>query len=85
MTNDHKTFSASGTLLEARSLIKDYGSFRAVHGVDFDIPDNCFVTILGPSGCGKTTILRMIGGFESVRIRRQPHPSGGTAHGSHAV
>ncbi|QGY38669.1 ATP-binding cassette domain-containing protein [Pseudodesulfovibrio cashew] len=57
---------ASGALLEARGLIKDYGSFRAVHGVDFDIPDNCFVTILGPSGCGKTTILRMIGGFESV-------------------
>jgi len=57
---------ASGALLEARGLIKDYGSFRAVHGVDFDIPDDCFVTILGPSGCGKTTILRMIGGFESV-------------------
>ncbi|MGI9569074.1 MAG: ATP-binding cassette domain-containing protein, partial [Desulfobulbia bacterium] len=54
------------TLLKARGLIKDYGSFRAVHGVDFDIPDNCFVTILGPSGCGKTTILRMIGGFESI-------------------
>lgn len=58
--------SLASTLLEARGLIKDYGSFRAVHGVDFDIPDNCFVTILGPSGCGKTTILRMIGGFESI-------------------
>ena len=57
---------ASSVLLEARELIKDYGSFRAVHGVGFDIPDNCFVTILGPSGCGKTTILRMIGGFESI-------------------
>ena len=56
----------ASTLLEARGLIKNYGSFRAVHGVDFDIPDNCFVTILGPSGCGKTTILRMIGGFESI-------------------
>ena len=38
----------------------------AVRGVDFDLPRNGFVTILGPSGCGKTTILRMIGGFESV-------------------
>ncbi|BCS89583.1 ABC transporter ATP-binding protein [Pseudodesulfovibrio sediminis] len=66
MANAHKTASASSILLEARSLTKDYGSFRAVHGVNFDIPDNCFVTILGPSGCGKTTILRMIGGFESV-------------------
>jgi spermidine/putrescine transport system ATP-binding protein len=60
------TTPASSVLLEARGLTKDYGSFRAVHGVDFDIPDDCFVTILGPSGCGKTTILRMIGGFESV-------------------
>jgi spermidine/putrescine transport system ATP-binding protein len=58
--------AASSTLLEARGLIKDYDSFRAVHGVSFDIPQNCFVTILGPSGCGKTTILRMIGGFESI-------------------
>ena len=57
---------ASANLLEARGLVKDYTSFRAVHGVDFSIPHNCFVTILGPSGCGKTTILRMIGGFESV-------------------
>ena len=37
-----------------------------MRGVDFDLPRNGFVTILGPSGCGKTTILRMIGGFESV-------------------
>ena len=66
MVDTGTTERASSILLEARGLIKDYGSFRAVHGVDFDIPDNCFVTILGPSGCGKTTILRMIGGFESV-------------------
>jgi len=66
MSGHCTTSPASGALLEARGLIKDYGPFRAVHGVDFDIPDNCFVTILGPSGCGKTTILRMIGGFESV-------------------
>ena len=37
-----------------------------MRGVDFDLPRNGFVTILGPSGCGKTTILRMIGGFETV-------------------
>lgn len=53
-------------LLRAAGLYKTYGSFVAVKGVDFEIPNNCFVTILGPSGCGKTTILRMIGGFEAV-------------------
>jgi len=66
MTYLDQTLSASGSLLEARGIIKDYGSVRAVDGVDFEIPNNCFVTILGPSGCGKTTILRMIGGFESI-------------------
>jgi spermidine/putrescine transport system ATP-binding protein len=66
MVDKKSSNRASSVLLEARGLIKDYGSFRAVHGVSFDLPDNCFVTILGPSGCGKTTILRMIGGFESI-------------------
>ncbi len=53
-------------LLTARGLVKHYGDVEAVRGVDFDLPSNGFVTILGPSGCGKTTILRMIGGFESI-------------------
>jgi spermidine/putrescine transport system ATP-binding protein len=35
-----------------------------VAGVDLDIPERAFTTLLGPSGCGKTTILRMIAGFE---------------------
>ncbi|MFO1349836.1 MAG: ABC transporter ATP-binding protein [Gammaproteobacteria bacterium] len=47
-------------------MTKQYGGVAAVRGVDFDLGRNRFVTILGPSGCGKTTILRMIGGFESV-------------------
>jgi len=53
-------------LLVARGLTKHYGDVQAVRGVDFELPSNGFVTILGPSGCGKTTILRMIGGFESI-------------------
>ncbi len=35
-----------------------------VAGVDFEVFERAFTTLLGPSGCGKTTILRMIGGFE---------------------
>ena len=58
--------SSSSVLLQARGLTKKFGAVAAVRGVDFDLPRNGFVTILGPSGCGKTTILRMIGGFESV-------------------
>src|SRR5882757_3055025 len=50
-------------LLRARGLVKRFGRAVAVDGVDFDILERAFTTLLGPSGCGKTTILRMIGGF----------------------
>ena len=32
-------------------------------GINLDIFENEFVTLLGPSGCGKTTLLRILGGF----------------------
>ena len=52
-------------LLSARGLVKRYGVHPpVVAGVDFDVAERAFTTLLGPSGCGKTTILRMIGGFE---------------------
>jgi spermidine/putrescine transport system ATP-binding protein len=53
-------------LLVARGLHKRFGPVQAVRGVDFSLWPDRYVTLLGPSGCGKTTILRMIGGFESV-------------------
>ena len=34
-------------------------------GINLDIRDKEFVTLLGPSGCGKTTTLRIIGGFQT--------------------
>ncbi len=37
---------------------------EAVRGIDLDIGDGEFLTLLGPSGCGKTTTLRLIAGLE---------------------
>jgi putative spermidine/putrescine transport system ATP-binding protein len=45
-------------------LRKSYGNVTAVAGVDLDIADGEFFTMLGPSGSGKTTLLRLIAGFE---------------------
>ena len=56
--------AGSPALLSARGLTKSYGRAVAVAGVDLDIEERVFTTLLGPSGCGKTTILRMIAGFE---------------------
>jgi putative spermidine/putrescine transport system ATP-binding protein len=47
-----------------RGLVKAFGEVRAVDGIDLDIADGEFLTLLGPSGSGKTTVLRMIAGFE---------------------
>src|SRR3972149_2391458 len=39
-------------------------SLAAVSGIDLQIRQGEFFTLLGPSGCGKTTTLRIIAGFE---------------------
>ncbi len=44
---------------------KRYGDVVAVAGVDLDVRDGEFFSMLGPSGSGKTTTLRMIAGFET--------------------
>ncbi|MBS1301494.1 ABC transporter ATP-binding protein [Loktanella sp. SALINAS62] len=43
---------------------KKFGTFTAVHGLDLNINEGEFVSLLGPSGCGKTTTLRMLAGLE---------------------
>jgi multiple sugar transport system ATP-binding protein len=50
--------------LLVRNLVKQFGSFTAVDGIDMTVDDREFVFLLGPSGCGKTTTLRMIAGLE---------------------
>ena len=51
-------------IIELHNIVKYYGDNCVVDGIDLNIYENEFVTLLGPSGCGKTTTLRMIGGFE---------------------
>ncbi len=47
-------------------LVKRFGDFTAVDGIDLDIASGEFFSVLGPSGCGKTTTLRLIAGFEAA-------------------
>jgi putative spermidine/putrescine transport system ATP-binding protein len=46
------------------SARKAYGEVVAVDGIDLEIAEDEFFTMLGPSGSGKTTCLRLIAGFE---------------------
>ena len=45
------------------NVSKSFGAFMAIDGMDLDVKDGEFITLLGPSGCGKTTTLRAVAGF----------------------
>ena len=49
--------------LVLNNLTKRYGTTAAVDGLNLEISQGEFISLLGPSGCGKTTTLQMIAGF----------------------
>src|SRR5436309_746542 len=67
VSDRHLSVGAGG--LSGRELFPDtvriVGEVVAVDGVDLDVTEGEFFSILGPSGSGKTTCLRMIAGFEA--------------------
>jgi lipooligosaccharide transport system ATP-binding protein len=52
--------STTTAIVQARSLVRDFGEFRAVDELDFDIEPGEVFGMLGPNGAGKTTTIRMI-------------------------
>jgi putative spermidine/putrescine transport system ATP-binding protein len=60
---DHRA-SGAAPAVRLRGIRKCFGSVVAADGVDLEVEDGEFFTMLGPSGSGKTTLLRMIAGFE---------------------
>ena len=51
----HKSFAAKGS------------SLRVLDGVDIDVAQGGFVSVIGPSGCGKTTVFNIIAGLLKPR------------------
>lgn len=47
-------------VLEISSLIKTYGSHRALSNIDLEVPKGAIFGLLGPNGAGKTTLIRII-------------------------
>jgi len=43
---------------------------EALKGLDLDVREGEFLTLLGPSGCGKSTLLHLLGGFETPTAGR---------------
>lgn len=52
-------------IIQMENICKKYGNNEVIKGLNLQIEDRKFTTLLGPSGCGKTTILRMIAGLEA--------------------
>lgn len=53
-------------ILRLRNVVKDFGTFRALHGIELDIKEGEFFTIVGPSGSGKSTLIRLLVGMEEL-------------------
>ena len=54
---------SSAYAVEGHALVKTFGKFRAVDGIDIAVPAGSIYGILGPNGAGKTTLLRTLLGI----------------------
>jgi putative spermidine/putrescine transport system ATP-binding protein len=50
--------------LELQNLHRDFGTVKALDGIEIELGEGEFLSLLGPSGCGKTTALRLVAGFD---------------------
>ena len=53
---------ATPEMLELKGIVKRYGGFTAVNGIDLTVPRGEIFGFLGPNGAGKTTTIRMVAG-----------------------
>jgi NitT/TauT family transport system ATP-binding protein len=49
------------TVVEISGLTKQFGQTTALQGIDLELGEREFISLIGPSGCGKSTLLRIIG------------------------
>ena len=50
-------------MIEVRGLVKSYGGFRALDGLDASVPDGAVYGLVGPNGAGKSTLIRHLAGI----------------------
>ena len=50
--------------VELKSISKSFGAMPVLSGIDLDVADGEFLTLVGASGCGKSTLIRIIAGLE---------------------
>ena len=60
---EDKGIMDNSVIVSLRDIVVEFDGQRILDGLNLDIHDKEFVTLLGSSGCGKTTTLRLIAGF----------------------
>ena len=65
------------SVVEIKGIAKQFGRTTALQGIDLEIEEREFVSLIGPSGCGKSTLLRIIGDLiqpttGTVRVNGKP-------------
>ena len=70
-----------GPAVRLSGVERKFGDAYALRGIDLDIADGEFFSLIGPSGCGKTTTLRLVSGLDNptagrVEVHGQPMMGG---------
>lgn len=59
---DHDVGSDGPVVLKADGLVREFGTFRAVDGISFELGSGTVMAVFGPNGAGKTSLLRTLAG-----------------------
>ena len=66
MNDTKRAMGGGANVVRYRGVIKRYGAFQALAGVDLDVHAGEVVCLIGPSGSGKSTLLRCTNGLETI-------------------
>ena len=68
MSNKEDISKKNENIIEIKNLKKSYdkGKIKALNGIDLEIKDGEFISIMGPSGSGKSTLLNMLGALDTA-------------------
>ncbi len=70
MTSQAQVISQIASQVLIDSLVKQYGSLRALGGISFSVQSGEWVALMGPSGSGKTTLINILGGLDTLTSGR---------------